>query len=160
VKDTSADIPNWTDTRIQREGASVPNAILPSNLGIPKDIGSIYSFDDHSAMAFLYAVNIIGQTVSVLPKPYLAKLRNLDDESFVSFIAVSHNNPSGARRALDAHLRSVAIGHPVPFAECCNLKLRPYSRKTEANFSALRKAEQEYGGKKREQKIAGVIEEK
>jgi hypothetical protein len=160
VHDTSADIPNWSDTKIQREGASVPNAILPSNLGIPKDIGSIYTFDDHSAMAFLYAVNIIGQTISTLPKPYLEKLRELDDETFVSFIAVSHNNPSGARRALDAHLRSVAIGHPVPFGECCNLKLRPYAKKTESNFFALRKAEQEYGGKNHERKIAGVVEEK
>jgi hypothetical protein len=160
VRDTSADIPNWSDTRIQREGASVPNAILPSDLGIPKDIGSIYKFGDHSVMALLYAVNIIAHTVSTLSKTHLEMLRDLDDETLVSFIAVSHNNPSGAARALDAHLRSVAIGHPVSFGECCSLKLRPYAKKTEANFSALRKAEQEYGGKNHERKIAGVIEEK
>lgn len=148
VKDTSAAIPNWSDTKIQREGASVPNAILPSAIGIPKDIGSIYNFEDHSAMAFLYAVNIIGQTISKLSGPNLARFRACDDQTFVSFIATSHNNPSKAFKALESHLHSIAAGHPVSYAECCGIKIREYSVKTDANYAALKKAEKEYGGKK------------
>jgi hypothetical protein len=135
--DTSKDEDSFEDNSIVRNGASRANILLPDKLHLPKNLIDLHSYEDHAAIAFLYAANILSVTTKRLTKPEREIFRGMTDTTLMSFIATSHNNPTLAYKALKAWIYNVQRGNTEhSFRDYCSPRIRLYADKSIANFDA------------------------